>query len=157
MEAELLPLAHETVVVSSDRVTGRLGLGNARKTAVVVPAQAERHIDRNGPSAFSGLFITRRDETATARRSRRRAGTAGDRVVAPAARPRAGAEGRVGRLAQCRYRFAFDGRQPHATVRAIPVSRRRVGRADRSEPAVSFQFQQRQPRPAGTGTRSPPW
>ena len=54
-----MPLAQETVVLSPDPSHRPPRVGNARKTGNVVATQAERLIDRNGPSAFH--HMPRRD------------------------------------------------------------------------------------------------
>jgi hypothetical protein len=57
--------AHETVVVPSVRVRARPAR-NACKPAGCRGPATRRCIDRNGPSAFSGLFSTRRESATVA-------------------------------------------------------------------------------------------
>jgi hypothetical protein len=90
MAAELVSRAHETVVVPPDRGTVRVRPERPANTPVSSPREPMRPIDRNGPSAFSGLFRARTRVPPVGRRRRRlrRAGSRSSawRARAPTAR-----------------------------------------------------------------------
>jgi hypothetical protein len=64
VHGERVPVVHEIVVVPSVRVRARAQPETHAKAVLVVRQPAGRRIDRNGPSAFSGLSA--RAEPATA-------------------------------------------------------------------------------------------